>query len=99
VTATVPQQQKSIRDAIAVLWSDVLGLESVGGTDNFFELGGHSLLAAEMITRLSATLNMRLPVSAVFATPTINGLATAIENGEVEAQIPIPRVPRKPLTE
>ena len=51
----------------------------VGIHDNFFELGGHSLLAVQIITRLRNAIQIELPLSAIFRTPTIAELAREIE--------------------
>jgi arthrofactin-type cyclic lipopeptide synthetase C len=39
-------------EAVARIWSEVLGVERVGRRDDFFELGGHSLLAVTLIERM-----------------------------------------------
>src|SRR5690606_27348347 len=38
---------KGVAEAIAAVWSRVLGLPKVGAKDNFFAIGGHSLLAVQ----------------------------------------------------
>ncbi|RZL03450.1 MAG: amino acid adenylation domain-containing protein, partial [Rubrivivax sp.] len=38
--------------ALAAIWSQVLGVPNVGRQDNFFELGGHSMLAIQLLERL-----------------------------------------------
>ncbi|MCP5049925.1 MAG: amino acid adenylation domain-containing protein, partial [bacterium] len=65
---------------MAQLWSDVLGIdESIIGIDsNFFELGGHSLKATILVSRVHKSLNVKLPLTEVFRTPTIRGLAQYI---------------------
>ena len=42
---------------VAVIWSDVLGMEGIGIYDDFFALGGHSLLATQVLSRLRMTLS------------------------------------------
>ncbi|MBW8720224.1 MAG: non-ribosomal peptide synthetase, partial [Variovorax paradoxus] len=39
-------------EAIAAVWTDVLGLARVGRGDNFFELGGDSILSLQIVARL-----------------------------------------------
>jgi amino acid adenylation domain-containing protein len=62
-------------------WADVLGLEPgrIGMLDDFFALGGHSLLATRMVARLSAALELDVPIRAAFDHPTGSGLAAALE--------------------
>jgi amino acid adenylation domain-containing protein len=74
------------------VWKEVLGVEGIGSGDDFFSLGGHSLLAARVIARIEAALGTRLPFSAFFADPTIDGLARAIrseERASFEAIVPV----------
>ncbi|MCO6453578.1 MAG: amino acid adenylation domain-containing protein [Caldilineales bacterium] len=61
--------------AIAEIWSDLLGIEPIGVHDNFFDLGGHSLIAAQLVHRLRQSIAPDLPLRALFEHPTIAGLA------------------------
>ena len=61
---------------IASIWAGVLKLERIGRNDNFFELGGHSLLAVTVIERMREA-GLALDVRALFASPTLKGLAEA----------------------
>jgi len=56
-------------EALAQIWSEVLGVERVGRWDHFFELGGHSLLAVQMVSHLRQALGVELPLGAVFEHP------------------------------
>lgn len=64
------------------IWSEVLGVERVGITDNFFELGGHSLLAVNLFAKIEKQLNISLPLSTLFAAPTIEQLANILKQSE-----------------
>ncbi|MGH7809065.1 MAG: condensation domain-containing protein, partial [Candidatus Binatia bacterium] len=64
---------------MAQIWRQVLGLNEIGVDDNFFDLGGHSLLAARAAARLSASLNIELPVRKLFELPTVAELANYVE--------------------
>jgi amino acid adenylation domain-containing protein len=60
---------------IARAWRTVLDLPAVGRDDNFFDLGGHSLLMALVHEELEGALGRRVPMSELFAHPTVGGLA------------------------
>ncbi|MEA5504348.1 amino acid adenylation domain-containing protein [Halotia wernerae UHCC 0503] len=69
----------SIEEQLAIIWSQLLGLEQVGINDNFFELGGHSLLLTQLIFRVRETFQVELPLRSLFEMPTIASLAGSIE--------------------
>jgi amino acid adenylation domain-containing protein len=52
--------------SLAQIWATVLQLRCVGLHDNFLELGGHSLLATQMVSRIRSTLNVDVPLDALF---------------------------------
>jgi amino acid adenylation domain-containing protein len=79
-------------EAVAALWSDLLGVDRVGVHDNFFDLGGHSLLATQVLSRVREELGTDLPLDALFAAPTVAGMAEELarraaerEAGDLEA--------------
>jgi acyl-coenzyme A synthetase/AMP-(fatty) acid ligase len=69
------EPRNAVEDAVAAIWREVLGLETVGVHDNFFELGGHSLLLAQVHSRLRETLGLEIPIVDLFRFPTVAALA------------------------
>lgn len=67
-----------VEEALAEIWSQVLGLDEVGVHDNFFELGGHSLMATQIISRVINTLQTELPLRSLFQSPTVSDMALVI---------------------
>ncbi|MDX3112509.1 type I polyketide synthase [Streptomyces scabiei] len=61
-------------EAVAAVWSDLLGIAEIGVHDDFFELGGHSLLATRVVARLLDVLGVELPLSALMEAPTVAAL-------------------------
>ena len=41
----------AVEEALASIWSEVLGVEEVGVYDNFFELGGDSILTIQIVSK------------------------------------------------
>lgn len=64
--------------ALLPLWEELLNVRPISVTDSFHDLGGHSLSAAVLVSRIEARLGHRVPLEALFAAPTIRGLAAVI---------------------
>jgi hypothetical protein len=64
---------------LVTIWSQLLGRSSISINENFFHLGGHSLLATQVVSRIGSSLNIELPVRAIFEAPTVAQLAEAVD--------------------
>ncbi len=62
--------------ALAAIWGQLLGVAQVSVNARFFELGGHSLLAIALMAEMRRVFGLDVPLSTLFADPTIAGLAT-----------------------
>jgi thioesterase domain-containing protein len=97
---TAVEPRDDIEATLAGIWASVLGRPSVGVNQNFFDLGGHSLLATRVFALIEQETGRRIPLSALFETPTIAELAGAIR-GEVRhsdwsSLVPIQQAGTKP---
>ena len=81
--------------AVAGIFAEVLRLDQVGVEDNFFLLGGHSLSATQVIGRMRDLLQANVPLRRMFETPTVAGLALAVEQSARQPkEEPIAALPR-----
>jgi amino acid adenylation domain-containing protein len=85
--------QTAIEKKLATIWTDLLGIKSVGIHDNFFELGGHSLLATQLASRIRDAFGVELPLRSVFEMPAIAPLAASIADLQSrQIEQPAPRI-------
>ncbi|MCA1708937.1 MAG: condensation domain-containing protein, partial [Actinobacteria bacterium] len=62
------------------MWGEMLGVGEVGADSDFFDLGGDSLMAMRIVSRLSKSLKMAIPLSTVFDGRTVATLAARIDS-------------------
>ncbi|WP_330257130.1 amino acid adenylation domain-containing protein [Nocardia sp. NBC_00565] len=75
-------------EIVAGVFAEVLGVDRVGADDDFFTLGGNSLVATQVVARLSAALDARVPVRTLFDAPVVADLATRIVPDAANADRP-----------
>ena len=73
------------------LWRQTLAVARIGRDDNFFALGGDSILATQLLSRVLTLLGVEIAFRSFFQTPTVAGMARAIE--AARAASPRPATP------
>jgi Phosphopantetheine attachment site len=68
-----------VEEAVACVWSDVLGVRRAGRQEDFFALGGRSLLLPRVGHRLARELGVQVPLASLLERTTVEALALAVE--------------------
>lgn len=85
-TAVAPSSERE--RVLLEVFSDVLGVSSLGVDQDFFVMGGHSILAARAASRISNEFGVELSVRAIFECPTVGMLAARLEStGAVKSSV------------
>ena len=72
-------------EVLAGIWSDVLGLPTIGRDDNYFDLGGDSLRSIRILTK-ARKAGLDLSPSYIFQYPTIRELAAVLDRRTTEGR-------------
>ena len=73
-----------IEKALAAMWQQLLGIESIGIDDDFFELGGHSLLATQVVSQVREHFPIECSLQDLVDQPTVGKLAALVETRLLE---------------
>jgi amino acid adenylation domain-containing protein len=87
--------------ALAEIWSELLGTGRVGRRDNFFALGGHSLLAVRAVSRVRQALGAEVSPGDLFERPVLADFACGLRTAagaEGTAIVPVERGGPLPLS-
>lgn len=91
VAKPAPGSGKAVEQAVARIWTSVLGVAQIGPRDSFFDLGGHSLLAVQAHRALRDELGAKaLSITDIFRFPVLEDLAerVALLVGDLPAPTP-----------
>jgi len=75
--------RSATEESILKIWSQLLGLKTIGVHDNFFDIGGDSLSGVEMLVEVGQLKGTLLPLDTVIKAPTIAKLAVLIDTRDL----------------
>jgi amino acid adenylation domain-containing protein len=81
--------------AVAEIWTGILGVQRVGRDDDFFALGGHSLLATQVVLRVKQVFAIELPLYALFESSKLSSFARQIDGSKLQNATPPAAGPRR----
>ncbi|HND19984.1 MAG TPA: amino acid adenylation domain-containing protein, partial [Acidobacteriota bacterium] len=91
--------ETATQQALAEVWTQLLGVKQVGINDNFFSLGGHSLLGTQLMSRIRKVFGVEISLRKLFEFPTLAGLAELIDQTQTMTDPATPLQPELPAIE
>jgi amino acid adenylation domain-containing protein/non-ribosomal peptide synthase protein (TIGR01720 family)/FkbM family methyltransferase len=82
IQSTITLPGNDTEERLCRIWKEILEKERISVNDDFFEIGGHSLKATQLASRIYIEFNVKLELSSIFNTPTIEGIARIINSSE-----------------
>lgn len=70
--------ENSVKQQVARIWCEVLGLTDIQDNDDFFQVGGDSLNALDIIAKINHQLNADFSISTLFDYPILENLIAFI---------------------
>ncbi|MCP4152199.1 MAG: amino acid adenylation domain-containing protein, partial [bacterium] len=79
------------------IWAETLKIkkEEISIESDFFQIGGHSLKATVLVSKIHKEFDIKLPLTALFNTPTIKALAKTIKGKNREKYHPLEPIEKK----
>ena len=88
-----PALPAGLSGQLLAIWRTLLAVPALGVEDNFFSHGGHSLKALQVIARIERDLGVRLPLSKLYAHPTVAALVPELSLARSADRSRIPLAP------
>ncbi|MCW5298887.1 amino acid adenylation domain-containing protein [Herbaspirillum lusitanum] len=91
VAVQAPETESAMtleENLLADIWRQVIGIRPQHPQANFFQSGGHSLSAIRLVAALEKSLDVRLPVTAVFDAPSLRAMALEVHRAQRGAELP-----------
>lgn len=76
--------------SVATQWAEIIpgiNAKSIALENDFFDLGGHSLLAQQMLLVVRKSLDVNVPISALYESPTLAGFTAQVEKLQAGGQV------------
>lgn len=86
IEATFVAPQNDLELQITQIWEELFSIQPIGVRDNFFDLGGHSLLAIRLFAQIEQKFGIKLPLSSLMPTGTVEALAQRLLQQQELAQ-------------
>ena len=100
-----PKTERTVRDGIAdrlaLIWCDVLNLDSAADDQHFLDFGGHSLAAMSLLSRIRDRFDVLADFDTLFRAPRFGQLVEEIERlvqSRQSAAITVPALPSPATT-
>jgi amino acid adenylation domain-containing protein len=78
-TAPSRGPRTTTEECLLGIWRNLLKRDGISTDDNFFDVGGNSLLGVALAFEVNKQMGVQLPLSQVLRSPTIVGLAEAVD--------------------
>jgi NRPS condensation-like uncharacterized protein/acyl carrier protein len=82
-----------IEKIVALIWKDILAVETISATDDFFNLGGHSLKLGQLINKINEQLQVTAPFEKLFEYSVLRDQADLIKRSFSNSFEPLAAVP------
>ncbi|MDL2144169.1 amino acid adenylation domain-containing protein [Flavobacterium tructae] len=82
-----------IEKIVALIWKDILAVETISAADDFFNLGGHSLKLGQLINKINEQLQVTVPFEKLFEYSVLRDQAELIKRSFSNNFEPITAVP------
>ena len=69
-----------IEKTLALIWKDVLGVETISSADDFFSLGGHSIKLGQLINKINEQFQVTVSFEKLFEYSVLKDQAELIKN-------------------
>ncbi|WP_432409140.1 amino acid adenylation domain-containing protein [Wukongibacter sp. M2B1] len=93
-TAQMPSNK--LQKALAGIWKDVLGIDSVDINSSFWEVGGHSLKAIILVSKIKKIFNIKISIKDIFEISTIKEMEEYIKNANRISYSSIQAIAQRP---
>ncbi|MET8509208.1 amino acid adenylation domain-containing protein [Streptomyces sp. NPDC004787] len=75
-----------IRNKIATIWREVIGIDSISGDVSFIEAGGNSLAAMRISHKLAQEFDVKVPLLTLHGGATVNDIASLVQESDPESR-------------